>query len=548
MANEENINKEKPISVQEEPVGEPIPEPVKNDINNLDNELNDTDNTNPNDDELEVNYSSTTKENKEKVVAEDITKRVPRTRVTKPVSETVNDIVDDFICLPPNLQKEVKDILNKSDTLDFTSTEKSREWTNTLRDGMEHNTQSEIFVSGLDNEKADFDNEVKYNNIDIGIKTPIFKNNNLKGERALFRTIQDLDIGSVKTIPLFNSGFHIVLRPPTDIELLELNRRVAENKIALGIQTKGLVYSNTTYYLIECIIDFIRSHLYNTSLELEVGEDIMNYIVAQDIFDLIWGILCTMYPSGFNYKRACTSKPAECQYVASCLLNIDECLYVNKNALTDWQKSFMGKVEQKSKTKEEVKRYQDELSCMSMRSVELKANNKVAIKVLMRAPTVNEYINSGNLWVTTIGNRINEMMTIDDESEERRIERRNAYIIESGRATALRQYSHYVSAIEEIRGDSVNTHKDIDSINKYLDILSSDAEIRNNFFKHVTDYISNSTVSVVGIPVYTCPSCDTDQTQGTETHGEEFSEVIPLDMLSCFFSLLTQKISRISQR
>lgn len=105
----------------------------------------------------------------------------------------------------------------------------------------------------------------------------------------------------------------------------------------------------------------------------------------------------------------------------------------------------MSRTQRKSKTKEEVKRYQDELTCMSKRSVELKSNDKVTINMLLEAPTVNEYINSGSLWVTTIADKINEMMS--NVSPDKREE----FIIESGRATALRQYAHYVSAIEEVR-------------------------------------------------------------------------------------------------
>lgn len=245
---------------------------------------------------------------------------------------------DDYISLPPNLHNQVVKTLSDSDKLNLEDTEETRDWGNVLRDGLEHNTQANVFISNLDDEAADFDNEVKHNGLDLGIKTPVFNKNNLKGEQAIFRTIQELDIGAIKTIPLFNSGFHIILKPCTDIEVLELNRRVVDSKTQLGSSTKGLAYSSTTFYMIDCIIDFIKDHIYNSTIILEPGDDIMDYIVAQDIFDLIWGMLCAMYPTGFNYRRACSAKPAECHHVASGVLNLNECQFVNKNALTDWQK------------------------------------------------------------------------------------------------------------------------------------------------------------------------------------------------------------------
>ena len=50
----------------------------------------------------------------------------------------------------------------------------------------------------------------------------------------------------------------------------------------------------------------------------------MDYVVTQDLPDLIWGIILTSKPSGFEYRRACTHDPANCHNIESGLLKPPE--------------------------------------------------------------------------------------------------------------------------------------------------------------------------------------------------------------------------------
>ncbi len=449
------------------------------------------------------------------------------------------DIGDDYIAVPSDSQENIIENIRKSDNINLEDSEEKRSWSTTLRDGLDHNVKLDVFDSNLRDENVEFTNNLVYNNKDMGVKTAIVKSSTNTGEQAILRAGYELGLGKPEAIPLYNSGFHVVLKPYTDRKLVELNTKIAENKISLGSLTKGLVYSSSTYYVTECIIDFVREHIYNTSLALEPGDDIMDYIVTQDLSDLLWGILLTSNPSGFNYKRACTHDPANCHHVESGLLKLREAQYINGQALTDWQKVFMTRLQSRSKTKEEVLRYQKELVCMSEKRVELIKSDLVKVNILLKAPTINEYINSSRRWVMEISDRINQMFSTSSEND------RDNFMIESGRSTSIRQYCHYVNNIEEIRGeDEENIISDRETIENYLTFIS-DEDVRNKFFDAVSDYISKSTVTVIGIPVYNCSACSKPQSQGTDVHDPVFSEIIPLDMLSYFFSHLTQRIMKI---
>ena len=341
------------------------------------------------------------------------------------------------------------------------------------------------FESNLEDPNSDFTNNLVHNGEKLRVRTTKITNNINSGEKAILRAAQELGIGVTKTVPLFNSGFHVILKPYSDLELVNLNIKIAENKISLGSQTKGLIYSSATYYTTECIIDFIRDHIYNQTLKLDPEDDIMDYIVAQDIHDLIWGELLTSNPSGFNYKRACSSDPTNCRNVESGLLKLQEAQYVNRAALSDWQKVFMSQLGIRSKSKEDVLRYQKELVCMSNKKITLLEKGDFKVNIVFKAPTIREYINSSRRWVMEMSDNVNKMFSNSSESD------RDNFIIEAGKATSIRQYSYYVDRLEEIKtkknkddldDEEENIITDRETIEKYLSFLC-DTKTKNKFFE-----------------------------------------------------------------
>lgn len=507
------------------------------------------------DSEIPLDESEPLSEQPEQINKETTDTIKPKTKRIKQNVETVKKVLypsdkplednEDYICLPSDFIENIEANITDSDKINLEDSEDKKEWARALRDSLDHIVSNKVFQSALIDVMNDFTNKFTYGNSELGNKTPKLSSSNATGEKAVIVAAQELGLGTLKNIPLFNSGFHLILKPYTNIELVELNIKISENKISLGSQTKGLVYSSTTYYAIECVIEFIKNHIYNSSLKLESGEDYMDYIASQDIADLIWGILLVSNPSGFNYKRACTVDPANCNIVESGILKLSEAQYINRNALNEAQKIAMSRIDNRSKTKEEVLRYQKELVCMSEKRVPLIESKQLKVNVILKAPTVNEYINSSRTWVMQISDKINQIFSTSSEND------RDRFILDAGKSTSIRQYCHYISQIEEIRYDGdeevVKIISDRETIEKYISFIGDNVEVLNKFFDAVTDYISKSTVTVIGIPVYNCSACEKPQTQETSVYDPVFSEIIPVDMLTYFFSHLTQKIAKIRQ-
>ena len=200
-------------------------------------------------------------------------------------------------------------------------------------------------------------------------------------------------------------------------------------------------------------------------------------------------------------------------------------------------KNFMTGRASKQKTIQEVKRYRDELASAQKKRVIINEGRRNEIAFVLKTPSLNEYVNSGHRWIGDIVETVDASISVEASTEER-----NSVITQHGQATAMRQYAHWIESIEL----GTNMIKDSETIEMTLNTVSQDDEIRSGFITEVVNYINNSTVSVIGIPVYDCPNCG--MTQESPVKLPKHTSIIPLDTIQVFFDLLLQRITRMGQR
>jgi len=314
---------------------------------------------------------------------------------------------------------------------------------------------------------------------------------------------------------------------------------ILSDKIRFGRNTYGLVFANTTSYTINKIIEFALSHIYDLTTKTEDInlDNIKHHISCQDIPSLIWGFICTVYPNGFRYRRACISDPVKCNYIVEETLNVNKLQFTNIRALTDWQKTHMYSRQPKTKDLVSINRYKEELSKIQKSSIVLNKDTSSELKFTLKSPSIHEYIESGHKWISDIVSIVDKALGVNPNENER-----NKIITEYGQSSAMRNYAHWVDSIEL----DTNIIDDRRTIDNNLNILSADDVVREEFVEEVIKYINRSTISVIGIPVYDCPSCKTIQSK--ETDVSIYQNIIPLDVVQLFFGLLTQRVNKITQR
>lgn len=354
------------------------------------------------------------------------------------------------------------------------------------------------------------------------------------GESARDLVKNKLKLGNRWTVPLYHSGFTVTLTAPSDSELLELHEEIDREKALIGRHTYGNALSNNASYSSKIFMDFIAKHVLESSLSLPDGANLSNYILQPDLDRLKWGMACLVWPNGYQYSRACISNVETCKHVIRERLAIQRCDWVDSSALTDRQKNLLLKRERNSISLEEVKVYLADFNRGNPTSFDLPGG----ITVVFKVPTVAEHIEFGYRWISDIEDRFTSVLTKEPLD-------RDKYLMEQAQATAMRQYAHLVKCfvVDDIEIDG---REDIEGI---LNDLTPVDATREAFITNALQFIEDSTISGVGIPTHTCPSCGGNQRPFDKKGNDaKYPEIIPLDISQLFFQLLLRRVLKIRQR
>lgn len=481
-----------------------------------------------------------------KEVKEEVNPKDKKQNVTIDSDVSYSDTWDpeaDTIVLPSSFDNEIRETVENLPKVNLLNDPETRNWAQTVSEGLGFATFNETFTSTLEEQGSDFHQTVDVNNQFLAGSQPKFRsieNQTLAGERATIRLMSHLGLGTLFQVPLWHTGIWITFKAPNESEIIELNRRLISDKIELGRSTYGLVFSNTSSYTTDRIVDFAINHIYDSTLSLnEVPvTELKSIIDCQDIPSLIWGFVCTMYPKGFQFRRACISDPEKCNHIVEAMLNVSKLQWTNRAALTDWQKTHMSVRRSNSKDKASILRYKEEMKKTQKRRILFNKEEDSEIAIILKTPSIADYVDAGHRWISELVELVDKTLGLEVRDQER-----NTFIMRHGQASSMRQYVHWVDSIEM----GSNTISDSESIESCFNTLSSHNSIRTEFINEVIKFINESTIAVIGIPVYDCPKCKAGQEDKT-VDLPNHKNIIPLDVVQLFFALLTQRLSKISER
>lgn len=432
------------------------------------------------------------------------------------------------MAVPGASEDEMAEALNNMPNIELGATEEGRDWMAAAQAGYRNTTPRNMLASTGDREGSRWEQTVKSERGPIGAARPRSSDNDgvkLKGEAAVLAIRQAIGLGGVIRIPLWHSGFHITLKTPTDAAILELERRITEEKVLLGRMTNGMLFSNTSVFIASYLVDFAMQHLFETSLKNK--ENIADKIVSHDIQHLAWGLATAIWPSGFQYVRSVLGETDAQNKVLRDKIAIGKLQWTDTSQLSKWQINHMSSVMSGSMTDDAIKKYREEFLNQTPRKVEI--NDKLSIT--LKVPSLAEHITSGQKWVNSI-----VVMTDKVFGMEQDVDERNQYIYEQGQATYMRQYGHWIESIEFGNGTSI---EDTETIDETISALSSDDVIRNKFVEATTKYIEDTTVSMIAVPTVAASE---------EQKYPRWPHLLPIDAMATFFTLLGQKVSQIRAR
>lgn len=442
------------------------------------------------------------------------------------------------ISLPSLTLNEFNDKLKSFSNLNIDDpSEELKKWKEVTEQSLDYYTVGSLYQKRFNDEKSEFKQGIETKDKELNsISTLKFKKSDgeLKGEIAILKVSKLLGLGDVITIPLPHSGIWVTIKPPTEKDLIDFYNNVFREKIMLGRATSGLTLTNFSAHINNRLFEFILKHVHSINYSDISKDDLKNYILIYDFPILAWGFACTMYPAGFDYQRACVEDIEQCTYVAKATINLTKLLWVDNPSLTDAQKIILSDNRPNKLTAESYRKFLLEHT----RVVSSTFTTKNGLKFKLKIPTFNEYTTDGLAWINKINSIVDNVTLLNKDDEDSKLEVLNQYV----KSSILKQFNHFIDYVEV----DENIINDRSTINELLEMLSSDDETRTEITSNIVKFKENTTLAVIGIPDYKCPNCGKEQNK--EQQLQKFVNVIPLDVMNLFFTLITLRISKILER
>lgn len=357
----------------------------------------------------------------------------------------------------------------------------------------------------------------------------------LTGIKAVAKAMAYTTTGSVIRVPLPHTGIWVTIKAPMDAALLELERRIALDRVEFGRLSGGRVFSHSDVILKSQLIALLMDHIVDHTYP-DPAVDLRTVIKLTDLNIALAWLALSIYPDSFPMSQACAANPNNCNYVVRGQINIAKTIRYNNARFSPAQRRFIART-QSAVNLPELKAYQDEFTA----DVSSVHDHKGQVRFTFRTPTLLEYLEMGTAW-------IQELETATDEAFGAKISisERNEYIRSKAAAGALRQYCHWVERITYLNpnGEANSVVEAKDAIFSTLEVFSADELMSTSFFEGVRTYINAVTVALCAIPNYVCPSCKSLQ----PTEGEAFRHLIPIEASTVFFTVLSHRIVTVAKR
>lgn len=357
----------------------------------------------------------------------------------------------------------------------------------------------------------------------------------LTGIKAVAKAMAYTTTGSVIRVPLPHTGIWITIKAPLDAALLELERRMALDRVEFGRLSGGRVFANSDVILKSQLIALLMDHIVDHTYP-DPAVDLRTVIKLTDLSIALAWLALSIYPDSFPLSQACAATPNDCNFIVRGQINIAKTIRYNNARFSAAQRRFIART-QSAVNLPELKAYQDEF----VANVSSVHDHKGQVRFTFRTPTLLEYLEMGTAW-------IQELESATDEAFGAKISvsERNSYIRSKAAAGALRQYCHWVERITYLNpnGEANSVVEAKDALFSTLEVFSGDEQMSTSFFEGVRAYINAVTVALCAIPNYVCPACKRLQ----PTEGEAFRHLIPIEASTVFFTVLSHRIETVAKR
>lgn len=409
-----------------------------------------------------------------------------------------------------------------------------KEYLSSVNDGWFVGGVSTPFLNPFYRSDSNWVNKVPYDNTYLGIGIPGIGKGKAAA-KAVLRARAAAGLGTIRRVPLWASGIWLDIQAPSDGELYQLERQIARDKVDLGRAVAGINFSASSVRMTSALVNLALNNVVWSNVEGDTDiTALKSMIKVIDVPQLIWGMIAAIYPDGYDVVRPCVHDPESCSELTKVRANIDRLSYTDRRMLSDEQLMFMHRKKLR-RSVEDLERYWANHKIPLTRDIDV-LGGKDDVMFRVSIPTIAEFEDAGNAWIDGIVNTIDRAFTQDVGTGER-----NAMIEKNAKLQELRRYGHWVTGVVyNSDGEEDEVVTDRSTIDTILDGYSSDLDIRDRVIKSVHNFIRDTTISAIGIPVYDCPACGgvcADENLNPSRPG-----LIQLEIQQIFFTLISGKL------
>lgn len=412
-------------------------------------------------------------------------------------------------------------------------TEDDRIWAATMQEASEFVPMGDFFTGALKRQDSKWRQYVlSADNKPLALSRPKYKEDgvgNYVGDAAVMRMRSLLGMGATHTFPLYHTGIWITIEAPEEDKILDLMDTLESIKIRMGRASYGMAFANTSVYMHEEVVKFMHRHLHDTTLKNDSYDNMVRVIKQMDIIPILQALAAAVWPNGFQYARAVLTPDGKPKKTIVDRVDVSKLLWHDTSRLTDSQRTHMSRRASHWVTDAALSVYEAEFK--NVYNTILPLNDKMSLRV--RHPSLQEHFDLGQKWINGIVELTNQLFREDRGENDR-----NRRVVNHARASNMRQYGHWIEALVFVDGTEIT---DRDTLERMLATLSSNDAVRDEYFIKIREYIDSVTLSVAAVPTLEAEELE-------ELKNRKFPNLVPIDLLHTFFTLIAQKVLRIKSR
>lgn len=461
-------------------------------------------------------------------------------KITRPMTSDKETPADLTIDLPSAAVHRSQELIERFPNLSGLTYGPDINWSQRYMGGLFMATYGHGLDASLSRKGSEWGQGAEYNGETIKSFIPVTKRTpgqTLTTDQTIQMAMSHLGLGDYFMTALWESGFWVMFRPVPDYVWIEINRLLGIHDIRLSRATYGLIHSGMTSLTVETIINAILPYVHRTSVnqaQLPLT-DIPKYMSTTDKYNFIWGFIVSNYPHGFTSERSCFADITKCRHVVTDTLEIADMQLVDYKGLGEDAILHMRSKAPGSMSLESVLEYQKKIRARTDKIVELKTGSQKTIKMKLSIPSLLKEFIAMTEHVEKIRDAVLKTVTSDTPVRER-----DRLMEEYMVSAELAMYRHWVNQIVVTEAFPIDDEK---AIADTLEVLTKDHVLRADFFAKMTEFINNTSFSLIAIETLKCPNCGATHSNENALNPE-FRDCVPVDLIQ-LFSVIAEHKTRV---